>query len=82
MELLYLWIEDYNNIQNQGFNFSSKWKFDYQNEQLTVEERPNAIDNFLGRVLLILRLWLELMVVVRLVFWSFCMIVFFQMIMM
>jgi predicted ATPase len=48
MELLYLWIEDYNNIQNQGFNFSSKWKFDYQNEQLTVEERPNAIDNFFG----------------------------------
>ncbi|CAA6808521.1 MAG: Unknown protein, partial [uncultured Sulfurovum sp.] len=32
MELLYLWIEDYNNIKNQGFNFSSKWKFDYQNE--------------------------------------------------
>jgi hypothetical protein len=49
MELLYLWIEDYNNIQNQGFNFSSKWKFDYQNEQLTVEERPNAIDNFFGK---------------------------------
>ena len=48
MELLYLWIEDYKNIQNQGFNFSSKWKFDYQNEQLTVEERPNAIDNFFG----------------------------------
>jgi predicted ATPase len=48
MELLYLWIEDYNNIQNQGFNFSSKWKFDYQNEQLSVEERPNAIDDFFG----------------------------------
>jgi predicted ATPase len=52
MELLYLWIEDYNNIQNQGFNFSSKWKFDYQNEQLTVEERPNAIDNFFGKDIL------------------------------
>lgn len=49
MELLYLWIEDYKNIQNQGFNFNSKWKFDYQNEQLTVEERPNAIDNFFGK---------------------------------
>ena len=27
----------------------SSWKFDYQNEQLTVEERPNAIDNFFGK---------------------------------
>ena len=48
MEILYLWIENYRNIKNQGFNFSSKWKFDYQNEQLTVEERPDAIDNFFG----------------------------------
>lgn len=49
MELLYLWIENYRNIQHQGFNFSSKWKFDYQNEQLTVEERPNVIDHFFGK---------------------------------
>ncbi|BDS15491.1 ATP-binding protein [Aureispira anguillae] len=48
MELLYLWIENYRNIQHQGFNFSSKWKFDYQNEQLSVEERPITIDNFFG----------------------------------
>jgi ABC-type transport system involved in cytochrome bd biosynthesis fused ATPase/permease subunit len=27
MELLYMWIEDYNCIKNQGFNFSPRYEF-------------------------------------------------------
>ena len=29
MELLYVWIEDYNNIHHQGFNFSPKHRFEF-----------------------------------------------------
>ena len=34
MELIYLYIEDYKNIKNQGFNFFSKFtcKYDEKNE--------------------------------------------------
>jgi predicted ATP-binding protein involved in virulence len=56
MELLYLWIEDYKNIQKQGFNFSSQYRFtfDYQEDKdgkviggkLKVEENPNHIPDF------------------------------------
>ena len=28
MELLYIWIDEFRNIEKQGFNFSSKFKFD------------------------------------------------------
>lgn len=30
MELLYVWIEEYNNIKEQGFNFSPKHKFEFK----------------------------------------------------
>ncbi len=26
MELLYVWIDKYNNIEKQGFNISPKWR--------------------------------------------------------
>lgn len=29
MELLYVWIEDYKNIYHQGFNFSPKYRFGF-----------------------------------------------------
>ncbi len=29
MELVYLWVEEYKNIKNQGFNFSPKFEFHY-----------------------------------------------------
>ena len=37
MELVYLWIEEYKNIENQGFNFSPKFEFHYDkdSEKLT-----------------------------------------------
>ncbi len=29
MELVYLWVEEYKNIHRQGFNFSPRFKCDY-----------------------------------------------------
>ena len=58
MELLYIWIEDYKNIKEQGFNFSSKHRFEFIPEKdkdgkivggkLHHEENPNHIENFFG----------------------------------
>ena len=59
MELLYVWIEDYNNIHHQGFNFSPKHRFHFEPAKdedgkvtggtLTHEEiNPNYPDNFFG----------------------------------
>lgn len=32
MELVYLWVEDYKNIQKQGFNFSPRFRCDYDDD--------------------------------------------------
>jgi predicted ATPase len=32
MELVYLWVEDYKNIQKQGFNFSPRFRCDYDED--------------------------------------------------
>ncbi len=51
MELLYVWIEDYKNIKKQGFNFSPKHWFDYNDKTntLTHEKRnSNYPENFFG----------------------------------
>jgi len=32
MELVYLWVEDYKNIQKQGFNFSPRFRCEYNEE--------------------------------------------------
>ena len=58
MELLYVWIEDYNNIHHQGFNFSPKHRFHFEpNEKegpvtggtLTHDDiNPTYPDNFFG----------------------------------
>jgi len=44
MELVYLWVEDYKNIQKQGFNFSSqlKCKYDSTNKILTIDNQKNV----------------------------------------
>lgn len=52
MELLYIWIENYKIIQNQGFNFSPRWRFEYQHEdnELIIEDRRSEhISNFFGK---------------------------------
>jgi len=39
MELVYLWIEEYKNIKNQGFNFSPRFECKYENGELSIEEK-------------------------------------------
>ncbi|HIP27177.1 MAG TPA: ATP-binding protein, partial [Flavobacteriaceae bacterium] len=50
MELVYLWVEDYKNIQKQGFNFSPRFTCDYNDEinELTIDENDDYIENFFG----------------------------------
>jgi predicted ATPase len=51
MELLYVWIKKYKNIEEQGFNFSPKWRFQYDpvTGEMDVEDRQDkVIDNFFG----------------------------------
>ena len=50
MELVYLWVEDYKNIHEQGFNFSSKFNchYDVENNELTIDENDDYIENFFG----------------------------------
>ena len=54
MELIYLWVEEYKNIHEQGFNFSSKFHCHYDGETLTIKENIDKkgnkqyIENFFG----------------------------------
>jgi len=50
MELVYLWVEDYKNIHKQGFNFSSRFRCEYDDEknELTIDENDDYIENFFG----------------------------------
>lgn len=47
MEIMYLWVEDFKNIKNQEFNFSSEIRFHFdkeKNELITLEDNRNKID--------------------------------------
>ena len=48
MELVYLWVEDYKNIKKQGFNFSPRFKCDYDEEknELTIDENKDYLNIF------------------------------------
>jgi predicted ATPase len=46
MELVYLWVEDYKNIHKQGFNFSGRFKCDFDGENLTIEENKDYVHIF------------------------------------
>jgi len=50
MELVYLYIEKYKNIEKQGFNFSPKFRCEYnpENKNLTIEKKDNNLENFFG----------------------------------
>lgn len=37
MELVYLWVEEYKNIKNQGFNFSPRFRCNYDDETKELE---------------------------------------------
>ena len=40
MELVYLWVEEYKNIIGQGFNFSPRFKFDYNEKTNELISHP------------------------------------------
>jgi len=48
MELVYLWVEDYKNIKNQGFNFSPRFRCDYDEDanELTIDESRDYFSVF------------------------------------
>jgi len=46
MELVYLWVEEYKNIKNQGFNFSPRFTCNYENGELTIEEKKDYVSIF------------------------------------
>lgn len=46
MELVYLWVEKYKNIENQGFNFSPRFTCKYENGELTIEEKKDYVSIF------------------------------------
>lgn len=50
MELVYLWVEDYKNIKQQGFNFSPRFtcKYDEASKELTIDENKDCLENFFG----------------------------------
>ncbi|MDY3203576.1 MAG: AAA family ATPase [Arcobacter sp.] len=48
MELVYLWVEKYKNIRNQGFNFSPRFecKYDENSKELTINENKEYVSIF------------------------------------
>jgi len=48
MELVYLWVEEYKNIKNQGFNFSPRFTCEYNEitKKLTIEEKKDYVSIF------------------------------------
>jgi predicted ATPase len=46
LELVYLWVEDYKNIHKQGFNFSSRFKCEFDGENLTINENKDYMSIF------------------------------------
>jgi len=43
MELVYLWVEDYKNMEKKGFNFSPRFKCEYDGENLTIDEKKDYV---------------------------------------
>ena len=48
MELVYLWVKEYKNIHNQGFNFSPRFRceYDHDSNELTIVENTEYVDIF------------------------------------
>ncbi len=47
MELVYLWVEDYKNIQKQGFNFSPRFDCSYKNDKLKIIDKEKTKEPYL-----------------------------------
>lgn len=48
MQLIYLYIENYKNINDEGFNFTTQFHCDYKDGTLTIDKNENYIENFFG----------------------------------
>ncbi|MDD2894594.1 MAG: AAA family ATPase [Aliarcobacter sp.] len=46
MELVYLWVDSYKNIKNQGFNFSPRFECEFDGENLTITEKEDYVSIF------------------------------------
>ncbi|MCT7649040.1 ATP-binding protein [Aliarcobacter butzleri] len=46
MELVYLWVEEYKNIKNQGFRFSPRFECEFDGENLTITEDKDYVSIF------------------------------------
>lgn len=46
MELAYLWVEKYKNIEKQGFNFSPRFNCNFIDNNLTIDEREEYVSIF------------------------------------
>ncbi len=48
MELVYLWVEDYKNIKKQGFNFSPRFRCEYDEKtnELTINQNKDYVSIF------------------------------------
>ncbi|WEA00602.1 AAA family ATPase [Mucilaginibacter sp. SJ] len=51
MELLYIWIEEFRNLKNIGFNFTDKIKFDYlpEHREVLIEKKEPIRPGFFGK---------------------------------
>ena len=59
MELVYLWVEDYKNIQKQGFNFSPNFDVKFtpiyedkilsEKSELKITPKVNHLKDFFGK---------------------------------
>ncbi len=56
MELVYLWVEEYKNIRNQGFNFSPRFECEFKNGNLTICDKKKkecknneSLENLFGK---------------------------------
>jgi predicted ATPase len=55
MELVYLWVKEYKNIKNQGFNFSPRFECEFKDSNLTICDKKEKeckdneyLENFFG----------------------------------
>ena len=46
MELVYLWVDKYKNIKDEGFNFSSRFDCSYDRKNLTIKDKENIENLF------------------------------------
>ena len=46
MELVYLWVEEYKNIKNQGFNFSPRFECEFDGKTLIINENEDYVSIF------------------------------------